>query len=627
MGAAVVLGNGDQLAFQAPALILLCLGAIAIWSTSFKQAQSWCWLDVITVLTAGYFLIRAHLSPVPEFALQDQALVIGALAFYWILVFGADSKAFLRLESVIFWLAWVGCALGVYQSLKAPQFHILAFLGYERTEGATERPSGFYNYYGHFGNFLLIASVLSLRRLLNKTSGFDWWSLFRTLVFVGMLGWTGSRGSFLALGVAGVVFGVLLLISPGSPVRGKRFWIWLGAGTALVLVAGSLFYLGFGERVAGERATAEDLLDGGTRPFMRAIAWKQAAENPLMGTGSRSFDYYFDRFFNSVSVKSHGGTQDAVYTHNEFFQVLAEYGWMGVIALVSVFGGHFSLAAKGLFQVSGSWEERSWLVAGAAGLAGTLAQAWVDFHLHVLPNLLLAVFFLAAIRGFGRGADLRSNSADWGWHGKMASGLALLFLCVWCCLQLLYSACAGVHLFFASQEEGPDANQRLERLLRANAAFPSYKTAGAIAEIYRQQALELSLTERVNLLNHAEGFSALASALHPADIRTLMLRAKILDHLGRKEDSVKVWDRAMVWGEERRLYRVQEHFCDFLGRWAADAFVEGNWDKARQLARRAVELMVFVPQNRKKPEQQNPRRWDSRYRAMMTILDSPEVRR
>jgi tetratricopeptide (TPR) repeat protein len=129
-----------------------------------------------------------------------------------------------------------------------------------------------------------------------------------------------------------------------------------------------------------------------------AIAqWKL---QPAFGTGSGTYLYYGRRFRTSRMQL------DPVHVHNDYLQLLAEYGAIGEVTFLLFLGAHlcrgaetFSKLGTRRIAVSGRLPSNNLaLMIGAFGaLAAYGVHSFFDFNLHIPANVLLLAFVFAIL--------------------------------------------------------------------------------------------------------------------------------------------------------------------------------------------------------------------------------------
>jgi tetratricopeptide (TPR) repeat protein len=174
---------------------------------------------------------------------------------------------------------------------------------------------------------------------------------------------------------------------------------------------------------------AKTVIDKDVRlDFWRAAA-KQWQIGPVLGTGSRTYLYYARRFREPYVQ------MDPVYTHNDYLQLLAEYGVAGFLAFLIFLGAHLrngliSARRLGPRRISATQRVRgnrmALNVGALAAVAAYAVHSFFDFNLHIPANLLLLAFV------FGILADSTAPEErpvpDRGWPIFAAASLAGLSL-------------------------------------------------------------------------------------------------------------------------------------------------------------------------------------------------------
>ncbi|MBZ0290996.1 MAG: O-antigen ligase family protein [Anaerolineae bacterium] len=147
-----------------------------------------------------------------------------------------------------------------------------------------------------------------------------------------MLFLTFSRGAWLGLGVASIVwFGMLLARHDLLSLRKLRVW-WRGQAQsvrAAVIGAGVLVLMASGAAAAiviQSLTTAGR--DVGFRTYLYEAALRLFAEKPLTGYGLFTFGRYLPRFASMPDVTPH------THAHDVPLQIAAELGVIGLVALV-----------------------------------------------------------------------------------------------------------------------------------------------------------------------------------------------------------------------------------------------------------------------------------------------------
>ena len=407
MLAAALLISGFSPAYLIPAYGLLALAALFGWSPKRHAGLS---ARVIPCLVTaaiffGYILLRTTLSPVEYLARPDLFMVLGALIVYLITALCATSPASrVIFTSVFLLLACAQVLVGAIQFSKGNNFMPFDFLS---RGDYGKRASGLYGCPNHLAGFLEITMLMALSltfwsrwRMLGKIAA----GYVAIVCAVGLI-LTASRGGYVSAAAGIFVFsGISLALA--------RNWmwreIWLFLVTVLVFAAigaGWLVYAGLhsSEFIANRLSGAGG--DAAIRFNFWKAAWQQFQLNPVFGTGSGTYLYY-GRLFRPLGVEL-----DPVYTHNDYLQLLAEFGLVAFAGLAAFLWFHLRSGwtfladviarrtVEGERDAPGFHGDNSLaLVTGSlSAIAALLAHSVVDFNLHIPPNTLLLAFLFGIL--------------------------------------------------------------------------------------------------------------------------------------------------------------------------------------------------------------------------------------
>lgn len=192
---------------------------------------------------------------------------------------------------------------------------------------------------------------------------------------VGALYLTGSKGGWVAAG-AGLGLFAALAATRTRPGLRKGVWIAAGAGTALVIAL----------MIAGPLSPSKV---GGDSMRLRGVYWKSALEitktSPVLGVG---LDNYQDHYTEFKGITQ----QETRKAHNDYLQVLAEMGVLGLLALLGFVGWTISHGVKAPHAEPVALDpgKHEALILGIAGFAA-IALAWKLTGVFDEPLYLLAV--------------------------------------------------------------------------------------------------------------------------------------------------------------------------------------------------------------------------------------------
>jgi len=358
----------------------------------------------LAILATCYFITRAYFSPVADLGMEDLMLILPAGLLYFIAGYRVRGKSGAKLRQGLAWVVilLLLCHLtsSVYQ-LQGEEGFSLARYFTSTVRSSEGSVTGMYGYYGSFANFAVIAGMLCLslgvwgRMKISLRA-----CLFLLgLVALGLAVWSQSRSAALSLVVALAVFGVLLAVSLSAQRekvkhRGRVLLLVLGVAGLALSVAGGMWV--FGER-SGSASGADVVFASAARTLYWSMATEQWVDYPLVGAGSRSFSYESFRYWSPNMPSSASNPE---FVHNEYLQLLADYGLVGLLLILGLLGFHLYLGGKQLRELSDKVGEDGWArgsnamaltIAGMCGIVAMSVHITLDFRTHLLGNLLLLV--------------------------------------------------------------------------------------------------------------------------------------------------------------------------------------------------------------------------------------------
>ncbi|MBA3544376.1 MAG: O-antigen ligase family protein, partial [Chthoniobacterales bacterium] len=406
VGMQVFIG-GTRPAFSLPIYALLGLaGLLAVFSLRRAKPSPGRLCLWSAAVFFGYLLVRAWFSPVSYLARSDAFPVLGWLVVYLAvaLVFTSATWRMAILSSLILG-ALVQVAIGAIQFRDGNNFMLISFL--QRFDYG-RRASGFYVCPNHFAGLVEVAGIFCLS--LVAWSRWPIWAKllagYAGLVCYAGLVLTGSRGGYLSAGASLLLFVVLTLIvlrKAGGRVFGRTALV--GGVFALLLGAAILFGFKHNDYL---RDRAKKILDpDDIRIDLWHAALAQWQTQPVFGTGSGTYLYYGRRF------RTERVQLDPVAVHNDYLQLLAEYGAVGGAAFLFFLGAHLwrgaeafrKLGPRRLASSARLFSNNLALTVGALGaVAAYVVHSFFDFNLHIPANVLLLafVFGMLATPGFER---------------------------------------------------------------------------------------------------------------------------------------------------------------------------------------------------------------------------------
>ena len=431
--AIVVIIGGTRMAFSLPCYILLAAaGSLTILRLRAPKPRPCSVCLAITTLVFAYLIGRGVLSPAPYIARSDLYSALAAVVVYFgfALIFTGGTARMVFLLGLLL-LGLVQVFIGAIQFRDGNNFMPIPWL--QRYDYGN-RASGFYGCPNHLAGMLEIVGIIGL-----SIACWSRWPVWSKLLlgyvvaccYVGVI-ITGSRGAYLSTIASLAVFGLLsaLVLRRSTP---RLFWTISGLGVlAAVVLAGVIAFSFARSHFLTSRAQAIFETKDIRLPLWQA-ALPQWQLSPLVGTGSATYLYY-GRYFRRPDMQ-----RDPVYVHNDYLQLLAEYGAIGAVGMALVILAHLRNGARnfarlGPKRVAVSQRLFSNGLALNIGALGAVAAYGVhealDFNLHIPANVLLMAFVFGILANDGVTRDRVVPPVSWSgtlWRlGFVAASLLLL---------------------------------------------------------------------------------------------------------------------------------------------------------------------------------------------------------
>lgn len=549
-----MVGTSTSLTFLWPAYGLIGLAAalsvgLILEESTFSLPR---FATIALLALCGYLLTRAADSPVSYFAREDAALLILAFLAYGLFhVLLGTAGARRRLVEVLALLVGIHLAFALVQALVLPSLWLIP--GYERT--FTERPGGLFNHPDHFGGFLAalvplwLAMALFSRRSRPVRIGATALALGSALVVVMVGG--GPACLTLIAGTGGILILTLTILHRRMNARSKRAgWHLLAAGSLALFVVALFAAAPLGRLLDRHLLTKSGEL---SLPLVWKAGLSQIAESPILGTGSRT-SYLYGRLYRDDALDS--SATEPEFIHNEFLQVVADYGLVGLALLLVVLALHahhglrFIRAYSAYPPAPGTVVPRSdhlALVVGAiASLASMGVLACFDFVLHLPVFMIVGAIFLAVLAvPDPMAAALKTPPSTrflpGGW--LIFSNRALVFGCglAMTLFGVIFSR-SEYHYEMARRSFEADRSgfQHLRHLHTARSLDPKNPflfTLSAHAQVAGILP-EMPLPPRREALEKADFYFNHARNLYPQDIFAAIGHAAVLDELGRPGEAL-----------------------------------------------------------------------------------------
>ena len=400
-----VLIGGARLAFAAPAAGLVGLAAVICllpgWRTTGRPAWG---AAAATVAFAVYILFRNRFSEVEYIGRLHFLIVAASLAVYLLFAFVLtrphDRKIFFGFVIALCTLQLVPAAV---QFFSQDGWMPLPFA--QRRPGMWPgRVSGFFISPNNYAGFVEVGALLAAAYALLGRMG-KWRRVLLLLASLACVAGTlasGSRGGYIGLG-AGVFALTVLVLSLWikNATTKKRAARPAAVLAGLVLALGATWWAISSDPYLSDRVQ-EISNPQDVRPLLWSSALQQFKLSPLVGTGAFSFLYY-GRMLRDPSVQG-----DPIHVHNDYLQLLADYGLIGglLFAAVLILHSVSGLRSFGQFRSEvaavGGQSDRLALLAGClAVLVAYFAHSVVEFNVQLPLNALVIAAVLACLANAG----------------------------------------------------------------------------------------------------------------------------------------------------------------------------------------------------------------------------------
>src|ERR1700730_4423671 len=432
--------GGTRLVFRLPAYgLLAAIGLLSVASLRRPKPAP----DQLCLVSAavffGYVLTRALLSPVAYLARSDIYSVLGGLLVYFFaacIFTGAKQRMFF-----VFFLmavALIHVFIGAIQFRDGNNFMLIPHL---HRYDYGRRASGFYVCPNHLAGLLEVLGVFGLS--IGCWSRWPSWAKLIILYGAGVcyfgLAITGSRGGYLSAAASVLVFGAISFILLRQ-LNSKVYWrvVVLSTALAAMVILGTVFFFQRNDFLRSRVGNTFDTQN------MRVDLWKAAVEQwklqPVIGTGSGTYLYY-GRQFRSDRMQL-----DPVRAHNDYLDLLAEYGLVGAACFLIFLVLHLQNGSKNLKRLGPKRvgisvrllsNGMALQVGAIAAVSAYIVHSVVDFNLHIPANVLLLafVFGILANPGSQRQNDFSAATGSLVWWRLLLPVIGVIVVIQ--CIRLL----------------------------------------------------------------------------------------------------------------------------------------------------------------------------------------------
>ena len=424
----MLLGGWWYPALAAPGYLLVGLAAIlASFAIKGYRDAPGAWCLGSTVLFSLYLLWRQTGSPDPYVAQADTWLLLGSLCVYltaaWHLR-GKGPRAILL--GVLFFLVVFQSLLAVAQFAAETPFHPWPDLARHMAlprGGAAGFKSGWLA--GTFASRTALAGALEVSSFL--ALGLLVWgrggaAMKLLLLWVAAAGFVGlslslSRSAYLGVPSGAVAFALLSFFLVRRGALAHRGWLAAGAMLLVALSLGLAVWAG-AESLSVRLRLTELHLDDYRQKLWFITVPPMLSIDALFGAGANMFDQL------SIRYRGAGFSAKPVHAHNDWLQLLVEYGRIGLVLGLAFFVVHVAAGWRNALRLAretpatGMLPQSTTLGLAAGSVAAFVAvgvHAFFDYSLHLPAVALLVALcggWLAAAR-FSREMPERSPVPHW----------------------------------------------------------------------------------------------------------------------------------------------------------------------------------------------------------------------
>ncbi|NNC87758.1 MAG: hypothetical protein HKN82_04770 [Akkermansiaceae bacterium] len=584
---AVLFGHGFDLHRLYWPALFAGTGAIMLAATSLGRLSDFPWTGFFFFCAGSlYFLVSAWASPVYDLGRLDLPLVCG---FGLSVIVGATKPDWRYVAPTLAAVALGHAAAGIYQEFVDPTFAV-----FRHPRSDTFGVSGLYYHRNYLAGFLEIfipfwgTMIFGHRGARPLTVGFN------TIVLVlagALLVLTNSRGGLAAAGIGFLVAMFIVGIARWRSGRRKtRGAIIALGGTATVVFVTALVFLVrivFQQRGKGAQLS-EGIADEG-RLGLVGIAYERWMSQPLFGNGSRSFSYEAITHWDPSRMGTWVGSPNMV--HNDYLQVLADYGAVGLILLLGFTAWVVIFAVRRVMSARTDRRRpgEGWIPAAMVGaIAASAVHGLVDFNLHILPNIMM----LGIVVGLMPGMVARKNhevdiAGKARFKGPALAILAVILGLSWITngwREILYVPTL-LRLEEAVNSTEADDDDLLDAYREAFQKAPNFRIARSYADKELGRATDPDATALAQEIGLSEAVRAYAASAerHPLDGITHLNHAVALRNADRFDEATEAFQRAidLLWRREQK-YGAMLVFSVHLAQ-KADALFEAK-ERAEALA-------------------------------------------
>ena len=356
------------------------------------------WLTIFSLLGAGYLVGRALMGGPEGLAVHDVALVLSAIGIYLsVTSTGRGVRGFWIILLAI--LVAVNVGLAISQSVLENPFYFWQPGGSDESHAI-----GLFAHYNAFASFLngTVFFFLSYT-FFGRNVAARWACALLSLGLIVTLVMSQSRGGWLSFVVGGSLWMVLLILFLKQR-RSKLLGI-VSIAVVLLGVGGIVSSVWVVQRITEKRVEkyeentgrkVEAKVSDGGRVAFQQMGFEIFLDSPVVGGGARAFSYRALEKWDPDTLELWMG--DPEFAHNEFIQLLSDYGLVGFVLVLVLLFIHGIVGVINLVSEDDRDPGLSiWQLGADGGLVAMLCKSYFSFIFHFPACVVLCAFQLAIL--------------------------------------------------------------------------------------------------------------------------------------------------------------------------------------------------------------------------------------
>lgn len=435
-------------------------------------------------------------------------------------------------------LAGFAAILAIFQYFG----QIKTVLGVVPPEQYAGRGSGTFINPNHFAAFMELAFFPGLALLVFGRLGIVMRLILGYLIAIIAVGVvvSVSRGAFLSFGAGLFMFLVVVIADPKSRKIGGVVLV------VLMVVLGAMIMRS--HQIRSRLVQVVRVLEGRddqSRLKIWESAWRIHQEAPWVGVGPAHFEF---RYFNHRSPHYQ---RSAIRAHNDWLNVLVDYGYIGLLLGVLLFVLWFALLLRAIGRRQRKSRERGTRRSGQAIAVGAGISlvvlgfhAVVDFLIYMPALLILIAGNLALLTALTRSGGEGSSSS--GERRNLVIWPRVVILALVTIPVVFYGTRLSREAFVlrAAKQSPDDLETQVRYFQRASEIEPKNDWTWHLLGEHHRRLSRLGEGDWEGEGERAVDYFEQAAELNEFRFRTWLRKGFALDWLGRPEEAGAAFDRA-----------------------------------------------------------------------------------